>query len=489
MHFISDNDLFQRLVFDNPWWKFTPETEIHFRHPPKRPFFYSFRTCVLSGGEQITVLAGPLGAGKTVLVHQMIAELIEGRFSPQTVFYCNMTVPSYTAANITALFEIFCHHYNHDETAELYVFYDEIQYVSDWRNAVIRLAELWPRARIVAAMSSAAPTLVTSTVSDDGHVATVVLPPLTFFEFLRFRSSEMSSTFSSTPHSEISEYLEALLDGQAGDEPIPIHARALPALNAEFQRYVNFGGFIEGILGQKEDAAAFIRSAPGGIADRVLHKDLSSISGINDAQELNKLFNILAFNTARQVTIESLAKAAGIAKNTLRKYLDYLEAAFLIRRVARVNKNAHRYQRQVAFKIYLTTPSLYAALFAPLPATDAQFQRLAETALVAQWLGAAEVERLAYASWPGSSIDLIALDAETDRPARIYKIDWQDAYSREGVPAELVSFIKTTNSAARPYVLTSATTRMAFIRDMMITMTPVALYAYCVGRDLIQGSE
>ena len=488
MHIISDNDLFQRLVFDNPWWKFTPETEIRFRHPPKRPFFYSFRTRVLGGAERIIVLAGPLGAGKTVMVHQMIADLIEGGVSPQAIFYCNMTVPIYTAADIPALFEMFCRRYHHDETAEIYVFYDEIQYVSDWRDVVMRLAELRPRARIVVTMSSAAPALVTGAVSDDGNVATVVLPPLTFHEFLRFRSTEMSSKFSSTTHSEISGYLETLLRSQAGDKSITIHAWALPTLNAEFQRYVNFGGFIEGILGRKEEAAAFTRSAPGGVADRIMHKDLSSIFGINDTQELNKLFNILAFNTARQVTMESLAKAAGIAKNTLRKYLDYLEAAFLIRRVARVDKNALRFQRQVAFKIYLTTPSLYAALFAPLPATDAQFQLLAETALVAQWLGAAEVEKLAYASWQGGCIDLIALDGETDRPTRVYKMDWQDAYGREGVPAELVKFIETTKPTAKPYVLTSATTHQASMGGTMITMIPVALYAYCVGRDLVQGT-
>ncbi|MEK9755325.1 MAG: DUF4143 domain-containing protein, partial [Rhodospirillaceae bacterium] len=97
-----------------------------------------------------------------------------------------------------------------------------------------------------------------------------------------------------------------------------------------------------------------------GVADRVLHKDLANLYGISEAQELNKLFGLLAFNTAREVTIEDLAKAAGVAKNTLRKYLDYLESAFLIRRVPRVDKDAKRFQRQVAFKVYLTTPCLYA---------------------------------------------------------------------------------------------------------------------------------
>ena len=64
---------------------------------------------------------------------------------------------------------------------------------------------------------------------------------------------------------------------------------------------------------------------------------------------MNRLFATLAFNTGLEVSIEELAKAAGMAKNTLRKYLDYLEHAFLIRRLPRVDRAAKRFQRARAF--------------------------------------------------------------------------------------------------------------------------------------------
>jgi len=469
MHVITDNDLFHRLAFDNPWWEFTKDTRIQFKNPRRRAFFPAFYDHVMKAGDgNVLALAGPLRTGKTVLMRQMVARLIEQGVPPTNVFYCNMTVPSFTATDIPTLFEMFCRRYRHGPKAELYVFYDEIQYVKGWEKAVLALAKMRPKARIVAAVSSGAPAINTGGRSADGRIQTFVLPPLSFLEFLRFRGSE-----------------DKLFDTE-NDNPnagMALKANALPALNAEFHRYVNFGGFIEGIMLSKEGtpAPAFIRD---GVADRVLHKDLASLHGVNDAQELNRLFGLLAFNTAREVTIDDLAKAAGVAKNTLRKYLDYLESAFLIRRVPRVDRDGKRFQRQVAFKVYLTAPCLYAALFAPVPHDDQFFARLAETALVAQWLGSPAAANLAYASWRNGQIDLLTMNPETDRPDHVYEFDWNNGYATAGKgPQQMVQFIEGTNRKARPYILTRTVARPASMRGIDITLAPLALYTYWLERD------
>ncbi len=473
VHTITDNDLFQRLAFDNPWWEFTKDTRIQFKDPQRRVFFPAFVSHVMKAGAgNVLCLAGPLRAGKTVLMRQMVARLIEGGISPKNVFYCNMTVPSMTAADIPTLFEMFCRRYRHRPDAELYVFYDEIQYVKGWEEIVLELAKLRPKARIIAAVSSGAPSLATGDTTHDGKLTTFVLPPLTFLEFLRYRGTENT-------------LFEAPSDTGNGDTMagMTLKANALPALNTEFQRYVNFGGFLEGITSSKDGtpAPAFIRD---GVADRVLHKDLANLYGISEAQELNRLFGLLAFNTAREVTMDDLAKATNIAKNTLRKYLDYLEQAFLIRRVARVDKNGKRFQRQVAFKVYLTAPCLYSALFAPVPPNDQFFQRLAETALVAQWLGSPAVANLAYASWRGGQIDLLTMHPETDRPDHVYEMDWNNTYATSGKgPKTLVQFVEGTNRQARNYILTRTMARPASMRGVEMTLAPLALYTYWLERD------
>ena len=62
-----------------------------------------------------------------------------------------------------------------------------------------------------------------------------------------------------------------------------------------------------------------------------------------------------------------------MVKNTLTRYLDYLEAAFLI-------------QRMTAFKVYLTNPIMRAALFGPVDEGHEAMGPLVETALFSQWL-------------------------------------------------------------------------------------------------------
>jgi hypothetical protein len=259
---------------------------------------------------------------------------------------------------------------------------------------------------------------------------------------------------------------------------------AISQLNAEFHRYVNFGGFLEGVMGQKRKGApapTFIRD---GLIDRVLRKDLAGIHGVNDARELNRLFGLLAFNTGLEVSMDDLARSAGIAKNTVRKYLDYLESAFLIHRLERVDRQARRFQRAVAFKVYLTSPCLYSALFGPVAASDPVFTRLAETALVSQWLGTPAVRHLAYSSWRNGKVDLMSMDPDTDRLERIYELDWHNRYgSPDHKPDALVKYLENNNPDAHPYILTRTIARQGRMRGSDITLAPLAFYCYWLGRE------
>ena len=468
MHSITDNDLFQRLVFDNPWWEFTDQTEIRFKHPPTRVFFDKFLDRITSlEPEEPMVLTGPLRAGKTVMIRQAIARLIEQGVSPRSVMYVSLSNPGYAATSLATIFELFCRRYKHRPDARIYVFFDEAVYFKTWAEDLVSIARARPFARIIASASAGAAPLASGERDPETGLRHFVLPPLTFLEFLRFRGTE-----------------EKLFGKGAAREGgrVVYEEKYLGALNQEFARFVNFGGFPEGIMAKAEGAPAptFIRD---NLADRVLHKDLPGLRGIADSQELNKLFTLLAFNTAREVSMDELAKQTGIAKNTLRKYLDYLESAFLIRRVMRVDRDAKFFQRAVAFKIYLVTPCLYAALFGPeVPNTDA-FARLAETALVAQWIGLGESADLAYASWRGGHVDLIAFDQATGKPDLAYEMDWTDAYGKPGKgPKHLTDFVRSNCPGASTMILTQRLASPATMKGVDLNLVPTALYAYWLAR-------
>ncbi len=458
MEFISDKELISRFCFDNPWWGKSGQ-EIYSAAPvpsSTRIFFQAFSDCAgeLAAGE-ILLLAGPLLAGKTVMMRQRIAQMIERGAAPENILYCSLATPGIASVSPERILKLFMDQFGNGPEREVTIFVDEAQYLRDWQIALPALAKDWPRAHFICAVSSNAPSLITTKVPAEGGIKTFVLPPMTFLEHLRFTGAERELFGASAGN------------GQAS---MTVSPDALQDLNTEFIRYINFGGFLG--------------------TDAVLHQDLASLSGISDTRELSRLLALLALNTAREVTIEDLTKAIGVAKNTLRKYLDHLEQAFLIRRLPRVDKTAKRFQRAVAFKVYLTQPSLYAAMFGPVAPDDDVFPRLAETALVTQWMGAGAMENQAYASWKGGSIDLLSMQEGANSPEHVFEIDWADSYAGGGKgPKTLADFVRATNPAAKATILTRCTARSASMQGVDISLVPLALYAYWISLGISSRAE
>jgi hypothetical protein len=65
----------------------------------------------------------------------------------------------------------------------------------------------------------------------------------------------------------------------------------------------------------------------------------------------------------------------------------------------RVDATAKRLGRERNFKVYLTNPSMKAALFGPVAAEDAAMGALAETAVVTQYLHSPVFQELCVANW------------------------------------------------------------------------------------------
>src|SRR3990167_6255895 len=104
MAVLSETELLRRLTFDNPWWDAKPGTPVRFRNLPKRDFFAPFlaRAQAMGMGRAL-LLAGPLRAGKTVLMRQLVAHLIETGIAPSRILYGSFATPSYADADFPAL--------------------------------------------------------------------------------------------------------------------------------------------------------------------------------------------------------------------------------------------------------------------------------------------------------------------------------------------------------------------------------------------------
>lgn len=471
---ISENDIEKSVVRDNPWW--SPERNIYTSSLKERAYFSPFCEIALNWNiKRSIILLGPRRVGKTVILHQLIAKAISEGFPPNQIFYASIDTPLYNGIPLQRLIEMFERASVHDTEKERVIIFDEIQYLKDWEQHLKVLTDKYPRTRFIASGSAAAALKLKSQESGAGRFTDFFLPPLTFAEFLAFRERE--------------DELIIAPDVQGRD----FRTSDIEALNAEFLNYLNYGGYPEAVL--SEDIQSNVQRFLGrDIIDKVLLRDLPSLYGITDIQELNRLFSKIAYHSGQEISIDGLSKSSGVAKNTIKKYLDYLEAAFLIVRVNRVDETGKTFRRATHFKAYLTNPSMRSALFSPLEENGDEMGPLVETALFSQWFHSDQMKNLFYARWKKGKrhfeVDLVRVHPSNLTPLWAYEVKWSDRFAT-GHPEELEGLIEFSKRNTGRNVPLGATSKTTFAETetngVKIKHFPCALHCYRIGKNVTEG--
>lgn len=458
---ISEKDIISRLKLDNPWWQGIDGVSEHVL--PKRNYFSKFYSLVTNRSiKRATILMGPRRVGKTVMIRQAILKLIDDKIIPaNNTVYVSMDTPVYVGLSLEKLLRLFLEEKSLDESSPCFVFFDEVQYLKDWEVHLKDLVDRYPNAKFVASGSAAAALRLKSDESGAGRFTDFMLPPLTFAEYIEFSD------------------LDDLII-QHDSVPTEDRTTDIEKLNAAFIEYINFGGYPEVVMNQgvRQDSKRFVKQ---DIIDKVLLRDLPSLYGITDTRELNRLFTVLAYNTGNEVSLENLSKESEVSKEKLRKYLEYLEAAFLIVTVTKINESGRHFTRQRQFKVYLTNPSMRAALFSPVTEDDQAMGALTETAIFSQWFHSPEMNSIHYARWKSGEVDLVKLD-NLLKPAWAYEIKWSDRYFKN--PQELKALIKFSKDSKLSKIGCSTKTKSGkkSINNIDITFFPSSLHCYQVGR-------
>jgi hypothetical protein len=469
---VSEKEIETRLRLDNPWWQSGVGIEPDYQAFPRRAYLPDFSALVRTEGvNRAVVLLGPRRVGKTILVYHAIQELMDQQgVSGRDILYVSLETPLYTGLSLESLVARFRKFFPRPEGTRLYVFMDEIQYLKGWEIHLKSLVDAYRGIRFVATGSAAAALKAKSVESGAGRFTEFVLPPLTFAEYLRFVGLE-------------TDLIRQIEDerGQQRFATDDIHG-----LNDAFIDYLNFGGYPEAVFSEvvRRNPRRYIKS---DIIDKVLLRDLPILYGISDIQELNSLFNTLAYNTGQELSLNDLSKTANVAKNTLVKYLEYLEAAFLIRRIRRVDQDAAHFKRVTTFKVYLTNPTMRAALFGPVDEHHEAMGHLVETAVFSQWLhNAAFIDSLYYARWRSGEVDLVSLDPQ-QRPRFAVEVKWSDRAIEDVKPIKgLLEFSRKHNLGRLPLVTTLSVGGRETVRGIELEFTPSSLHCYTVAKNTLE---
>lgn len=460
---ISIDDIQRRVIRDNPWWSSKSTKGLRWRDLTRRDYFKTFyKISTNTTVKRSTVLLGPRRVGKTVMLHHFIYQLIDKGINPKNVLYLSIDAPVYSNIALEKMLLIFQGINKISDDELCYVIFDEVQYLKDWETHLKDLTDAYPNVKFIVSGSAASALRLKSRESGAGRFSDFMLPPLTFLEFTKFVGKLDSCVNFSGDYYDLKDIEE---------------------LNKCFINYINYGGFPEVALDDyiQANLDAFIKS---DIVDKVLLKDLPNLHGITNTQDLNNIFKLLAYNNGQEVGLEAIAKQSQIQKVHIKNFIEYLDSAFLISQHDKLPTSGKQLVRKRNFKVFLTNPSMRAALFSPVdPADSTTIGHLAEAAILSQWDHLSRsLQNYYYRDPAGNEVDIVGQDAGTLRPTRPVEVKWSDSTVRNP-KSSLKGLIYLLNKYdLKQGIVTSKTIRQTVVIDnRKILVIPTSLYCLNIG--------
>lgn len=468
-----EEEIINRLQLDNPWRQgLRGESGYRFETLPKRDFLDAFTARIQkAGGRQGLVLMGPPRAGKTVFLHHAIYRLLKEGVDGRRILYLPLSNPVYSAAGPMRLARFFPE-IDRDEEADgaewsRYLFIDDVRNLGNWEAQLGVLAETHPGLRIIACDVAAFLSMQPGEAGSF-HFRPFILPGLTFAEFLRLSGREKDLIG---------------IDEEEGPKVLD-----LEGLNWSFFNYLNYGSFPEVVCATTATAQREGRRAPDpDLLDRVLGDVIPGLLEAREVPGLNRLLALLAYNSGQELAWDLLGAESGLSPEALALAMDHLEAALLVQRVRRMDRDGRTARPQTSFKAFLTMPSLRAALAGPVFPNSRGLEGLFQTALVAQLWRRGVNDQLFFARWREESrvheVDLVGVDNYRRRPAWAVSVLADQAASPAPETLEGLARFSARNDTLNDFFVASlGEERDIEAEGVRIGMVPVALFCYSLGR-------
>ncbi len=262
------------------------------------------RELKIKNTKKIVSLVGLRRVGKTYYFYYLINQLLKKGIEKERILYVNFDDDRLFGFNIKdfdnlieSYYELFPQYKNKIK----YFFFDEIQNIENWELFIRRLYDK-ENAKIYITGSSSKLLSKEIATALRGRTISYTLFPLSFREYLQFKSIKLEKNFEYTDQRFI--------------------------IKKEFQNYLMFGSFPEIALGEpKEDTLK-------SYLDLIIYKDLVERYNIRNTLFLKALIKYLSTNIASlfspRAYFNLISQEIKIKEDTLYNYLSYLTEIFFV---------------------------------------------------------------------------------------------------------------------------------------------------------------
>ncbi len=260
------------------------------------------------------------------------------------ILYATFDHPLLKLAGIQGLLEAWQQAYPPSDETE-FLFLDEIQYVSDWQTW-LKLEVDFRKHRRIVVTGSAIPLSMEEPESGVGRWHTVKLPTLSFYEYLRIKGINRAKTLP------LVQSLREIFVWEKTD--FVRAADAARSLVPHFHEYLLRGGFPQ--TANIDSIPLAQRLLREDIVDKVLKRDMTAYFGVRRILELERTFLYLCLHDGGILDLAQLSKELKLPKNTIQRFVDILEAAHLVYKLAPIG-----YGKEVLrgrHKVYLSDAAI-----------------------------------------------------------------------------------------------------------------------------------
>ena len=329
----DDDGLYRAMYLANPWWegrRMRDGTVREFRRPDYAKLMRRI------GDHPVHAVLGARQVGKTTLLYQVVADLVDGGDPRRVVFLPLDELGLFPSAdNLRRMLDLYglrtLGESMHDLAGETYVILDEVQAIANWQRAVKAVVDRRGPLTFVVSGSSSAGTFERSE-SLAGRVRHQVMGPMSFCECLRFGSHAHAAAAARAG----AGLREALARSVESGSPEAFHDRARDAmlelapaqdgLKIRLSEYMLYGG-LPGIAASGDPA---YRVGELKRAISMSMYDIVKAGNVRSPRALEGLFYMLAEGSPRLINKDRMLGSLGINRATLDAYLRLLEAAYLL---------------------------------------------------------------------------------------------------------------------------------------------------------------
>jgi predicted AAA+ superfamily ATPase len=363
---LEDSELLRIMHTYNPWWdtgKVPPSKALEFK---RRDYHKLLDTLE---DRKITAIVGPRRVGKTTLMYQLIEHIVS-KIGPARAMYVSLDDPylKITAESLKDIFELYSKYVLKEPLPsvqeQVYLFLDEVQALPGWENVLKRWVDAGYNVKFFVSGSSSANILTGATESLVGRISPRIVMPMKFLEVVRFhmniREGAAESRFDKVNWQLRGSFQDAILK----KDPTLFHGALEGGANVLakdserilliLQDYLIKGGYPEVVV--TED---IYRSAENlrTYLNLTIYKDIVRTYKIRDPKAFEELIAILAKETSQRMNYSSLAGDLGLKRDTLKAYLYYLEATFLISESEFYSRSRVKRARREK-KVYVNDPGI-----------------------------------------------------------------------------------------------------------------------------------